>query len=172
MPIQIELFVQSIGKVFRSQAILRSLLIADIGSREGQVHEAYERTFDWIFDGDKKGKNHERHKDVNAARARIEKWLSSSSEVFWINGKAGPGKSTLMKYLADHQRTQELLRHWAGNENLVVAQHYFWNSGTKIQKSHIGLMQGLLYRVLRKCPELVPLASAETPFAEHYVRHN
>jgi len=161
LPVQMESYVQVISNVSKSQEILRSLLVAEIGSREGQIHEAYEHTFDWIFDGGKGGKNHEQHRNVNAARARFKTWLRSSSEVFWINGKAGSGKSTLMKFLADHQRTQEVLRQWAGDENLVVAKHFFWNAGTKIQQSHIGLMQDLLYQILLKCPELIPFTSVE-----------
>jgi hypothetical protein len=156
VPVQINQFVQGIERVAASHCILRSLSDATIGSREGQIHQAYGNTFGWIFDSDGDDKNHQ---DVDAARTRFEKWLSSSSEVFWINGKAGSGKSTLMKYLADHRKTRKILRQWAGDENLVIAIHFFWNSGLQIQKSYIGLMQNLLYQILQTCPELISFAS-------------
>jgi hypothetical protein len=145
--------------VAKSHSILRSLSGAEIGKREELIHEAYEETFDWIFDGDNDGKNHEHHNNINVARARFEQWLRTSSEVFWINGKAGSGKSTLMKYLAAHSKTEEILRQWAGDEDLVIAKHFFWNSGSAIQRSHVGLVQNLMYQVLQKCPELIPFAS-------------
>jgi len=148
-------FVKSIRHVAKSQLILQSLLVAELGSREEQIHEAHRSTFHWIFDG----KNDADHEDVNAARIRFERWLSSSSEVFWINGKAGSGKSTLMKYLASHEKTEQILERWAGAEKLVCAKHFFWNSGSSIQKSLVGLMQSLLCQILRECPELISFAS-------------
>jgi hypothetical protein len=161
VPLQVNQFVQSIGDVAKSHCILRSLLGAEIGSREEQIHEAYAKTFDWIFDGDNDGTNQEHHTAVNAARAHFEQWLRTSSEVFWINGKAGSGKSTLMKYLADHAKTEEILSQWAGDESLVIAKHFFWNSGSVIQKSHVGLMQNLMLQLLQQCPELIPFASKQ-----------
>lgn len=41
-----------------------------------------------------------------------------------------------------------------------IAQHsnvFFWNSGTREQKSQIGLLRSLLHQVLNKNPELVPI---------------
>lgn len=173
VPIQINSFAQSIGKVAKSHRVLRSLSVAGLGSREEQIHDAYQKTFDWIFEDEELRVAHEDRSRVKAARARFERWLGSSSEVFWVNGKAGSGKSTLMKYLADHRKTQEILRQWAGDENLVIAKHFFWNSGSKIQKSHVGLMQDLLLQILCKCPELIPFASAKRWDArEHSVRHS
>lgn len=111
VPVQINQFLQSIGNVAKCNLILRSLLVADIARREEQIHEAYDKTFDWIFDGDDDEEIHEDHDNVDAARKRFEQWLRTSSEVFWINGKAGSGKSTLMKYLASHARRKRLM--WA-----------------------------------------------------------
>ncbi|KAK3382493.1 hypothetical protein B0T24DRAFT_661196 [Lasiosphaeria ovina] len=37
---------------------------------------------------------------------------------------------------------------------LVLAKFYFWNSGTRLQKSQEGLLQSLLFEILRQCPEL------------------
>lgn len=161
VPIQINHFVQSVGKVAKYHRVLRTLLVTGLGSREEQIHDAYEKPFGWIYQDEELRVAREDRERIKAARTRFERWLSSSSEVFWVNGKAGSGKSTLMKYLADHPKTREILRHWAGDENLVVAKHFFWNSGTKIQKSHVGLMQNLLLQILRQCPELIPFASAE-----------
>jgi Cdc6-like AAA superfamily ATPase len=46
-------------------------------------------------------------------------WLSSGNGIFHVSGKPGSGKSTLMKFLCDHPRTQEELQEWAGKFKLL-----------------------------------------------------
>ncbi|KAM0718815.1 hypothetical protein Q7P37_005887 [Cladosporium fusiforme] len=144
VPAQLQNLAREAERVNRSQQILRSLLFDDIKAREEQIHEAYNQTFNWIFEDDK---------------SPFRTWLASSSEIFWVSGKAGSGKSTLMKFLVNHGQTKNILRSWAGSQRLVCASYFFWNSGTITQRSHLGLMQSLLYQVLRQCPELIPFAS-------------
>ncbi len=84
-------------------------------------------------------------------------WLRTGKGIYWVSGKAGSGKSTLMKYLHNHKETATALRSWAGNKNLVTAGHFFWYAGTDMQKSQQGLLQTLLFNVLRQSPALVPL---------------
>ncbi|EXL64835.1 hypothetical protein FOPG_18920 [Fusarium oxysporum f. sp. conglutinans race 2 54008] len=45
----------------------------------------------------------------------LSQWLRqpSTHEVYWISGKAGSGKSTLMKYLYTQERTRKLLKQWS-----------------------------------------------------------
>jgi hypothetical protein len=69
----------------------------------------------------------------------------------------GSGKSTLMKYLEDHRNTKQYLKEWSGGARLVKTSHYFWISGTPMQKSLSGLLQSLLHDILGACPELVPI---------------
>ncbi|KAH7076026.1 hypothetical protein FB567DRAFT_503838 [Paraphoma chrysanthemicola] len=75
---------------------------------------------------------------------------------YLINGKAGSGKSTLMKFIVEHPRTKAALKNWAGRDELVVLHFFFWNLGTELQKSHIGMLRALLHAVLEKHPELIP----------------
>jgi hypothetical protein len=83
-------------------------------------------------------------------------WLKSSSQIYHISGKAGSGKSTLMKFLCHHPRVQQELDRWAGNKKLVFAHFFFWNSGDKLQMSLEGLYRALLFETLKQCPELIP----------------
>jgi hypothetical protein len=69
--------------------------------------------------------------------------------------KAGSGKSTLMKYICDHDATLNALRSWAGSYNLVTASYFFWNAGLPMQKSRLGLLQSLLYQIFLACPSLM-----------------
>jgi hypothetical protein len=75
--------------------------------------------------------------------------------VFWIGGKAGSGKSTLMKFIHDHPCTKAALRVWAGPATLITASYFFWSSGSHLQKSQEGLLQTLLYDILTKRPSLI-----------------
>ncbi|KAH6869681.1 hypothetical protein B0T10DRAFT_541623 [Thelonectria olida] len=83
-------------------------------------------------------------------------WLRSGSEIYWISGKAGSGKSTLMKYLYNHDGTKTLLSNWAGSSPLTIGSFFFWNLGTAEQKSHTGLSRAILYQLLAENPSLIP----------------
>jgi hypothetical protein len=88
-------------------------------------------------------------------------WLSSEEGVYWITGKPGSGKSTLMKYLYQDRRTLEHLRSWSSSFPLVMAGFFFWNSGTVMQMSKMGLLQALLYECINGSFELVPVLFPE-----------
>ena len=84
--------------VATAQKILRSLHFKTIKTRQVNVKEAHPKTFEWIFkDPD----------DPLKPRTNFRQWMSSESKngIYWISGKAGSGKSTLMKFLINHQFT-------------------------------------------------------------------
>ena len=89
------------------------------------------------------------------ARTTFEDWLANGTGIFWLSGKAGSGKSTLMKFLQQHRRTREMLTVWADTDPLIVASHFFWYSGSYMQKSHEGLLRSLLYQVLEADMRLI-----------------
>jgi hypothetical protein len=94
--------------------------------------------------------------DGTTRETSFKRWLTSDDGVFWINGKAGSGKSTLMKFLANHWKTKALLRQWSGSGDLIIASFYFWSAGHESQRSQLGLLKGLLYQVILQCPHLIP----------------
>jgi ABC-type molybdenum transport system ATPase subunit/photorepair protein PhrA len=75
-----------------------------------------ERDAEKKADRDEKVENEEKREDEAKASARelLLNWMSSRAGIFHISGKLGSGKSTLMKYLCDHDRTKSLLKEWAG----------------------------------------------------------
>ncbi|KAM0693988.1 hypothetical protein Q7P36_006114 [Cladosporium allicinum] len=76
-------------------------------------------------------------------------WLKDDRDsVFWVTGKPGSGKSTLLKFLRDHDSTYELLREWAQEHHLIVADHFFWLPGTQLQNSFEGLARSLMHSIL------------------------
>jgi ATPase subunit of ABC transporter with duplicated ATPase domains len=94
--------------------------------RHAKVAEAHRKTFSWIFEDASQGPSGE---------FKFQDWLLFQEGIYWIMGKAGSGKSTLMKYLYHHQRTKEALKSWASLKKLVVAKFFFWNAGASMQKS-------------------------------------
>jgi hypothetical protein len=141
LPERIQQLIRESQKITTSQRVLQSLLFEEIRQREDQIHDAYAKTFTWIFEDD---------------TTPFKQWLTSGNGTFWVSGKAGSGKSTLMKFLANHDKTRTLLRQWSGTEDLVVASFYFWGVGHETQKTQLGLLKTLLYQILRQCPELIP----------------
>ena len=123
------------------EALLQSLLFRTKEVRHAQIPEAHQQTFQWIFEDD---------------TTSFCSWIRNDSGIFWISGKAASGKSTLMKLISDHSKTQQLLRMWSGTKKLILAKHFFWKPGEVTQKSRAGLLRSLLYDILKQCPELVP----------------
>jgi hypothetical protein len=117
--------------------ILHTLTFDHMHYRNAMVLDAHPGTFEWVF------------KDQFSA------WLRSSEPIFWISGKPGSGKSTLMKYLINHPQTPVNLNSWSSPHRLVIADYCFWINGTELQRSLEGLLRGLLYDVLRQTPSLV-----------------
>jgi hypothetical protein len=83
-------------------------------------------------------------------------WLRSGNQIYHISGKAGSGKSTLMKFLSQHSRVRKELESWAAEKRLVFAQFFFWNSGEKLQMCLEGLYRALLFETLKQYPDLIP----------------
>jgi hypothetical protein len=91
---------------------------------------------------------------------RLQQWLQSSNDIFWIYGKAGSGKSTLMKFLFEHEQTRAHLDTWAHGK-VTIAASFFWSAGSDLEKSHVGLLRALLYQILDQHPELIQLIFPE-----------
>ncbi|KAI1170790.1 hypothetical protein F4777DRAFT_567783 [Nemania sp. FL0916] len=135
-----------------SEAVINSLFLDELRYREGAISETYESTFQWVFQSPSLATDgHPRWSDFAA-------WLRGpDSDVYWITGKPGSGKSTLMKYITGHSMSQQLLTQWSGVKPFVLARFYFWNAGTPIQRTREGLLRTLLHQCLMQQPQLIPL---------------
>ena len=178
----------------------QSLLLAWIQydnmiDRQNRIAIAHESTFKWIFHDGPTGISNSSTKEWSS----FQKWLESDEQVYWITGKAGSGKSTLMKFLCsptnpviqtkdcqgpqegkvdeeldeagqphssqdlrkfrfsqEQSRCHPYLRRWANTYRLVVASFYFWNSGTELQMTTMGLLRTILYQICAQRPDLLP----------------
>lgn len=124
----------------KRRAITESLRYPDMRLRKDTIPFTYRNTFDWIFS--------EQH--------RFRRWLESESGIFWISGKAGSGKSTLMKFVSEHASTRSMLATWAAPHEAHSLDFYFWYTGSELQKSQEGLLRSILHDIFTKCPDLLP----------------
>ncbi|RDL31835.1 uncharacterized protein BP5553_09237 [Venustampulla echinocandica] len=127
------------------QKFLDRLSFRRMSDRQEEIHPAHEETFNWIY-----------QPAAGQPWGNFREWLHHGEGLYWITGKAGSGKSTLMKYLYNNPTSTELLQIWAGDLPLITASYYFWDAGTSMQKSQIGLLQSLLYECLTQCEDLIP----------------
>lgn len=128
----------------KHEDVLRSLLFPEIVQRHSEIPSAHRNTFRWALKDD---------------CTNLSQWLREGEGIYWVHGKAGSGKSTLMKFLEQESKTRDNLRIWAAGRPLVLASHYFWAIGTDIQRSLKGLLQTLLFRVFIQDPEIIPRVS-------------
>ncbi len=134
----------------REEAILRSLDYVQRPVRYETIPNAHKRTFSWIFN-----RGPESH--------GFAEWLESGNGIYWITGKPGSGKSTLMKYILHNPRTAENLSSWSASTPVVVASHFFWSAGLPIQRSLEGLLRSLLYDIFSRLPKLISSIYEENP---------
>ena len=125
--------------------LLDSLWFAEILHREENIVDAHKKTFRWIFD-----------ESGRAVRPwdNFFAWLENGEGIYWISGKAGSGKSTLMNLLCQDQRTEEALKVWSGAKDLITARFFFWSAGTRMQKNFDGFLRSLLWQILREFPDI------------------
>jgi hypothetical protein len=128
----------------------QSLSYEIIDDREDQIAETELDTFEWIL---------QPAQDTQRPWSNFIQWLESDGSIYWICGKAGSGKSTMMKFLNSHPRVRDSLSAWSVKANLplVTASFYFWHKGIALQKTQQGLLRSLLYQALRNHRELIPV---------------
>src|SRR4030081_1781551 len=103
---------------------LESLTFKEMDSRQNSITKHCVGTCQWLCD-----------------HPAYCKWVSRGRGFLLIKGMPGSGKSTLMKYAVDVESS-------AGN--MVVASFFFSQSGSKIQRTALGLFRSLLYQILPK----------------------
>ncbi|KAH6664614.1 small s protein [Halenospora varia] len=127
--------------------ILGTLDFPSSRDRHEDVEIAHHQTFEWIYRDSQKG---------DKSWSNFAQWLRQDDGFYWINGKAGSGKSTLMKYIYGHLKTRQELRQWAGPSAFDISGFFFWNSGLEEQRSQRGLLRTLLFETLQTHRELIP----------------
>lgn len=129
-----------------ARQILDSLYFRDLNARQNAIPKAYEETFNWIFESSS-------HHGTGYRWSNFTQWLQSDEKLYWIAGKPGAGKSTLMKYLFDRPKTSELVASWLQKSecnrsyHVVRAGFFFWSAGSEIQRSRIGFARSMITQI-------------------------
>jgi hypothetical protein len=133
--------------------VLHELDYSERLQRHDRISEAHKGTLAWVL-------NQDHGDDPSNSSPSLGSWLTCDKSLAWVTGNPGSGKSTLMKFVADHQNTRKLLKTWAGDREVLVISHYFDALGTPNQKSLEGLLRSLVYGIIRAKPtwgsELLP----------------
>lgn len=121
------------------ERILELMWFRTMDERKELILPPENGTYKWILEPPSPGDNWD----------DLSQWLRQGQGSYWISGKAGSGKSTLMKAVYLHRRTHDLLQEWAGHLTLHAPNFFFWHLGTDEQKSQYGLCRALLYQILQ-----------------------
>lgn len=84
--------------------------------------------------------------DTSPAWDSFVKWLHNDDKTYWVSGKAGAGKSTLMLFLLRDARTHRHLGEW--NPDTLVLNHFLLSSGHPLQRNTRGIYCSLLHQIL------------------------
>ncbi|KAK5655654.1 hypothetical protein OQA88_5587 [Cercophora sp. LCS_1] len=137
-------------------AILRSLVFRHMTDKFDSVKPSHDSTNNWIFSNPKA---------TDRPWSDFSAWLESDTDrCYWISGKAGSGKSTLMRFIEGDNRTLQHLQVWAGERQLSFASFFFAGFGNRLQKSQEGLLRALLYKLLSKDMSTIPIVMRELMF--------
>jgi hypothetical protein len=155
VPGQLQTIIESMKQAteaMKTTAILQNLHFPSMNERFRNVRESAPDTFRWIFEDPSRLLSAEHELDIS-----FPEWLRSGSGIFHIAGKPGSGKSTLMKFICEHEEVVPLLREWGGSREVISAKFFFWRIGSVDEKSLGGLIRGLLFATIQQEPDLAQL---------------
>lgn len=144
------------------QRLLQSLKFERMEEQKNQITRNYRQTYHWIFEE----RNEESDEESSLSEWSTDDeddftdgfsprpgvhwdsfvdWLESESHIYWVSGKPGSGKSTLMKFVSSNPKTKRFLSNW--QSKVQIFSHYFWKAGSEMQRSLKGLLCSLIYQI-------------------------
>lgn len=124
-----------------AEVVESSLHVPERDRRLEQIGVAEKHTFEWVFE----------------SSFGLADWLRTGDGVFWISGKPGSGKSTLMKFIYHDSRTAQLLHKFGSTTTHLWPAFFFHHRGDVIQKSFEGLLRGILSQIFETRSHLKPI---------------
>ncbi|KAG8624849.1 hypothetical protein KVT40_007916 [Elsinoe batatas] len=121
--------------------LLMSLRFPTMFYRRDMISKAHEATFRWVFDS-----------SVDHSWDPFPSWLADAEDQrpYWISGKPGAGKSTLVQYIERHPDLKAGLKTAFPASDVHVVSHYLWLAGATIkEKSVEGILRSLLFQVIK-----------------------
>ncbi|KAJ9654991.1 hypothetical protein H2198_006036 [Neophaeococcomyces mojaviensis] len=126
---------EELSNMLRYKILLRSLVFPQMEARQRNISSAMPQTCDWFF-----------------SRNEYLSWLDEAKMkdhhgFFWIKGKPGSGKSTLMKLALERAEH---------DQPTYKVSSYFFNARAtgELEKSPLGLYRTILHRLLLEIPDI------------------
>ena len=141
----------SSDKLQHRQLVMEALDFDEADSRQASVRKAHSQTCKWLLE-------QQEYRDWTDPDR-----FSEHHGLLWIKGKAGSGKSTLMKFVLE-----ETLR--SKSPNHIIISFFFNARGQDLEKSTLGMYRSLVHQVLEQLPELqmvLDQLSTSTNFDHH-----
>lgn len=142
--------------------------------RQTDIEEAHEKTFRWILDDSEpsdRTRNYTKNERLDKTPSEnpreagrydaFRAWMASDEPLFWFCGKAGSGKSTLMKHIWEHPELDRYLTQRIEMGPVDKAAFFcVEQSVSDLHKSGEGLLRSLLHQILRRRHDLLQLLLA------------
>jgi hypothetical protein len=157
----------------KRQRFLNSFRFDEINQRKSDITDPEDAIFNRIFQSFENTAESKETTVPTTSDTRLEEidtvwhsftdWLKSDEYLFWIQGKPGSGKSTLVKFITSQDATQTLLDQ--GNPNTKILSHFFWKLGTSLQNGIKGFYCSILYQLVDDTEGLADSIVDEVPAA-------
>ncbi|KAK4076721.1 uncharacterized protein Triagg1_4324 [Trichoderma aggressivum f. europaeum] len=135
-----------------AHAIATGVQFHNFQTRENAISNTFMDTYSWIFQSEPP------KKDDKSMWDSFPNWLGDdSNKSYWITGKPGSGKSTMMKLILQHVDLGDMLSQQLGSLRLLLVKYYAWLGGTTLQKSLEGLKRTVISQTLVQFPDLAPV---------------
>lgn len=139
----------------RRDRFLNCLRHEGMNQRYFDIEDPHKGTYEWMFPDTSHTSSTD---DCDFASSGIpncsfSNWLIHGNGIFCIEGKAGSGKSTLVKFLISHPRTKELLAKWASPATIL---NYFFCLSDSVQRCTLkAALASMLYQLILQNPEVL-----------------
>lgn len=139
----------------RQQTLLQSLKYPGMNERRNHIKESHQDTFQWVLRPRSESASDQGDGESDDGRVidiwgndtlPFIEWAQSDQSSYWISGKPGSGKSTLMKFIIESPETQKALQSW--RPGCMILSHYFWKPGSDLQRNIKGFWCSVAYQRL------------------------
>ncbi|KAL1793098.1 hypothetical protein ACET3X_008080 [Alternaria dauci] len=136
---QVDALIQAEKETFFRATIFDRLWFEEMDKRMNSISAPVDGSFEWVFG------------DASRQVGGLLEWFTNTrgEEIYWLTGKPGSGKMTLMKHLFRNPRLFPHLEAWSGQLPGITSGFFLWNSGTELQKSSVGLPRAIIYETLQ-----------------------
>lgn len=157
------------------QEFLDRLYFSDMFARQESLKKNLPGTYEWVFDNTPSSSSSSFDDDTDEGsdiadddddedsqvdeqlRSRIRDWLRqiNGTSAFWVSGKPGSGKSSLMSFVMSDERTSDCLQAWTGGRLPHIFSFFFWKPGSRLQRTMSGLRRSLIWQLCKARPSII-----------------